>query len=55
MSKKSGGGRKTFTAYRSADTGRFKTEAQAKQMKPENVVREQVPKSGRGDTGRGKK
>jgi len=44
----------THTAYRSAKDGRFKSKAQAARMKPENVINEQVPNPGRGDTGRGK-
>lgn len=46
---------RTRTQYRSAKDGRFKTEAQAKQMKPENVVKERVPNPGHGDTGARKK
>ena len=49
-----GGKSQSHTGYRSAKDGRFKSEAQAKQMKPENVVKEQIPNPGRGDTGRGK-
>ena len=52
--KSSGGGSRTRTQYRSAKDGRFKTEKQAARMKPENVVKERVPKPGYGDTGRGK-
>lgn len=44
---------RTHTAYRSAKDGRFKTKAQAARMKPENVIKEQVPNPGHGDTGRG--
>ena len=54
-SGKSGGGSRTHTEYRSAKSGRFLTEGRAKQMKPENVVKERVPNPGYGDTGRGKK
>ena len=53
-SGKSSGGPRTHTQYRSAKDGRFKTEKQAQQMKPENVVKERVPNPGYGDTGRGK-
>jgi len=44
---------RTHTAYRSAKDVRFKTKAQAARMKPENVIKEQVPNPGHGDTGRG--
>ena len=52
--RSSAGGARTHTQYRSAKDGRFKTEAQAARMKPENVVKERVPNPGYGDTGRGK-
>lgn len=45
----------TFTVHRNAKTGRLVKESTAKRMKPENVIREQMPKAGRGDTGRSKK
>lgn len=49
MGKKSSGS-KTTLRYRDAKTGLLLTDKQGKARKPENVVRERVPKSGRGDT-----
>lgn len=47
-------GKNTHTGFRSAKSGRFVSEGQASRMKPANVVKEQIPNPGRGDTGRGK-
>jgi hypothetical protein len=41
---------KTVTRYRDAKTGRLLTDQKGKQMPPEKVVRERVPKKGYGDT-----
>ena len=49
MSKKSGGP-KTTLRYRDAKTGHFLTDAQGKRRNQATVVRERVPKPGRGDT-----
>ena len=49
MAKKSSGA-KTTLRYRDAKTGHFLTDRQGQKRKPENVVRERVPKPGRGDT-----
>ena len=49
MAKK-GGNSKTTRRYRDAGTGRFLTDQQGQRRKPENVVRERVPKPGYGDT-----
>lgn len=47
--------KKTFTENRDAKTGEFLSKRQAAQLPPSRVVKEQIPKPGRGDTGRGKK
>ena len=49
MTKKSGGS-KTTLRYRDAKSGHFLTDAQGKRRDPAKVVRERVPKPGRGDT-----
>ena len=48
---KSRGGARTHVQFRNAGSGRFVTAGRAKNMKPENVVRERVPNPGYGDTG----
>lgn len=54
-SGKSGGGSRTHTQYRDANTGRFLDESRAKRMSPAKIVNERVPNSGHGDTGRANK
>ena len=49
MRKKSGGS-KTTLRYRDAKNGRLLTDQQGKRRDPAKVVRERVPKPGRGDT-----
>ena len=41
---------KTTVRYRNAGNGKFVKPGVAKRMKPENVVKERVPKPGYGDT-----
>mgnify|MGYP001591261309 FL=1 len=43
-------GSKTTLRYRDAGPGRFLTDTQGKRRNPNRVVRERVPKPGRGDT-----
>jgi len=50
MIKKTKTSSKTTIRYRDAGTGHFMTEQQAKRRKPENIIRERVPKPGFGDT-----
>lgn len=47
-------GKKTHPAYRDAKTGEFIKKSKADKLPPSRVVKESVPKPGRGDTGRGK-
>ena len=49
MPKKSGGA-KTTLRYRDANNGRFLTDTQGQRRDSAKVVRERVPKPGRGDT-----
>jgi hypothetical protein len=49
------GGSKSHPQYRDTKTGEFIPKQDAVRMKPERVVKEQVPNPGHGDTGRGKK
>ena len=49
MAKKPSGS-KTTVRFRDAGSGQFVKETKANRMKPENVVRERVPKPGYGDT-----
>lgn len=42
--------KKTTTRFRSAEDGKFLTEKEAKRLPKKEVVKEQVPKPGYGDT-----